>query len=91
MRVCSDEAWMRTSKYREGPNSDFILLGHSLGAYLSVLFALKFPAKIKKLILMSPIGLLTKPDDWDLDEKIIYNMPPSSEVKETILSHIREQ
>lgn len=35
----------------------FILIGHSLGGYLSCLYALKYPSRVEKLILSSPVGL----------------------------------
>jgi pimeloyl-ACP methyl ester carboxylesterase len=36
---------------------DFILCGHSLGGYFMGNYALKYPTYIKKLILLSPIGM----------------------------------
>lgn len=38
------------------------LVGHSLGAYLSVAYALKYPERVGKLILLSPAGILGDPD-----------------------------
>ncbi|KAF7542198.1 hypothetical protein G7Z17_g11795 [Cylindrodendrum hubeiense] len=39
----------------------FVLLGHSLGGYLSVSYALKYPGHVKKLILVSPAGISEDP------------------------------
>lgn len=39
----------------------FTLLGHSLGGYLAVSYALKYPGHIKKLILASPAGIPSNP------------------------------
>lgn len=39
----------------------FTLLGHSLGGYLAVSYALKYPGHIKKLILASPVGIPENP------------------------------
>ena len=39
----------------------FTLLGHSLGGYLAVSYALKYPGHIKKLILASPVGIPHNP------------------------------
>lgn len=38
------------------------LVGHSLGAYFSVCYALKFPERVNKLILLSPAGVPRGPD-----------------------------
>lgn len=39
----------------------FTLLGHSLGGYLAVAYALKYPGHLKKLILASPVGIPEDP------------------------------
>ncbi|KAM4056956.1 alpha/beta hydrolase fold domain-containing protein [Hirsutella rhossiliensis] len=39
----------------------FTLLGHSLGGYLAVSYALKYPGRLKKLILASPVGIPEDP------------------------------
>lgn len=38
------------------------LVGHSLGAYFSVVYALKYPSRVNKLILLSPAGVPRNPD-----------------------------
>lgn len=38
------------------------LIGHSLGAYLSVVYALKYPTRVNKLILLSPAGVPRDPN-----------------------------
>lgn len=38
------------------------LVGHSLGAYFSVVYALKYPARVNKLILLSPAGVPRDPN-----------------------------
>ncbi|KAF8917807.1 alpha/beta-hydrolase [Mucidula mucida] len=38
------------------------LVGHSLGAYFSVAYALKYPTRVNKLILLSPAGVPRGPD-----------------------------
>lgn len=35
----------------------FVLLGHSLGGYLSAIYALRYPARVMRLILVSPVGI----------------------------------
>ena len=39
------------------------LVGHSLGAYLSVVYALRYPTRVSKLILLSPAGVPRDPDN----------------------------
>lgn len=39
----------------------FTLLGHSLGGYLAVVYALKYPGHLNKLILASPVGIPEDP------------------------------
>lgn len=39
----------------------FTLLGHSLGGYMAVAYALKYPGHLKKLVLASPVGIPEDP------------------------------
>ena len=39
----------------------FTLLGHSLGGYMAVAYALKYPGHLKKLVLASPVGVPEDP------------------------------
>lgn len=45
----------------------FTLLGHSLGGYLAVAYALKYPGHLNKLILASPVGIPEDPYAVDED------------------------
>ncbi|KAF9438664.1 hypothetical protein BGZ76_006037 [Entomortierella beljakovae] len=38
------------------------LVGHSLGGYLSTVYALKYPERVEKLILVSPVGIPENPE-----------------------------
>lgn len=38
------------------------LVGHSLGAYFSTVYALKYPTRVSKLILLSPAGVVRDPN-----------------------------
>lgn len=39
----------------------FTLLGHSLGGYMAVAYALKYPGRLNKLVLASPVGIPENP------------------------------
>ncbi|PYI00147.1 putative alpha/beta hydrolase [Aspergillus ellipticus CBS 707.79] len=51
----------------------FTLLGHSLGGYMAVAYALKYPGRLNKLILASPVGIPEDPN------AIQAELPASSE------------
>ncbi|KIE02154.1 hypothetical protein MAJ_01812, partial [Metarhizium majus ARSEF 297] len=50
------EEWRQARKIER-----FTLLGHSLGGYLAVSYAIKYPGHLKKLILASPVGIPEDP------------------------------
>src|SRR5947207_13174257 len=54
--VDSLEEWRKARKLEK-----FTLLGHSLGGYLAVCYALKYPGRLDKLILASPVGIPEDP------------------------------
>ncbi len=45
---------------------DFVLAGHSFGGYVSGLYAVKYHYHLRKLLLISPLGISKMPDDFDL-------------------------
>lgn len=49
-----------------GNLTDFYLCGHSYGGYLSGTYAARYPQHIKKLLLLSPLGLKTRPENFTL-------------------------
>lgn len=55
--VESLEEWRKAMKLES-----FVLAGHSLGGYLSVCYALKYPQRVEKLILLSPVGVPEPPN-----------------------------
>ena len=63
--MLSIEAWMQTVDYRSTP---YILLAYSFGAYLSSFYATRYPEKIDKVIMLSPLGLVSKPESEILNE-----------------------
>jgi len=42
---------------------DFILAGHSFGGYICGHYAIKYPQHIKKLLMLSPAGVVKRPDE----------------------------
>lgn len=42
-----------------------VLAGHSMGGFLSMCYTLKYPESVKKLLLISPVGIPTKPEEWN--------------------------
>ena len=63
-KIKEAEAWFVDSleEWRKERNIDkFTLLGHSLGGYMAVAYALKYPGHLNKLILASPVGIPEDP------------------------------
>ena len=61
----SIEAFMQKTKFREdGP---YYLMGHSLGAYISISYSLKYHDNLEKLILFSPVGVPIVPENRKLE------------------------
>ncbi|SCU99437.1 LADA_0H19768g1_1 [Lachancea dasiensis] len=59
-------------RWREKKALDrFVLVGHSLGGYLSCCYALKYPHRVEKLVLVSPVGVETS--IFDLTRKHTSN------------------
>jgi pimeloyl-ACP methyl ester carboxylesterase len=58
-----------------GDIKDFILAGHSLGGFTVGLYAIKYHQYIKKLLMLSPAGVHSRPEDFDLDREL-DNFPP---------------
>ena len=48
----------------------FYFAAHSFGGYMAGLYGLKYPERLIKLALLSPVGLPKKPEDYDY-QKII--------------------
>ena len=49
-----------------GDIKDFILAGHSFGGYVVGNYAFRYPQYIKKLLMLSPVGVSVKPDGFEL-------------------------
>eukprot|EP00871_Galdieria_phlegrea_P002638 jgi/Galph1/3375/GphlegSOOS_G2027.1 len=81
--VDSLEQWrIAMGKELERP---FILMGHSLGGYLAAVYAMKYPQQVKKLVLVSPVGVPPAPvevdDQWNSPKQL-----PSSSTESTSLT-----
>ncbi|KAG0257754.1 hypothetical protein BG011_003780 [Mortierella polycephala] len=57
-----------------------VLVGHSLGGYLSTAYALKYPDRVEKLILVSPVGIPENPEA----QRAPLPQPPSQEGDTTV-------
>ncbi|KAK4100236.1 alpha/beta-hydrolase [Parathielavia hyrcaniae] len=63
-KIAEAEGWFidALEEWRKARNIEkFTLLGHSLGGYLAVSYALKYPGRLNKLILASPVGIPEDP------------------------------
>ena len=58
--------WLEKWRISMGNMEEFVLAGHSFGGYVSGLYALKYPKNIKKLLLLSPLGITRTPTDFNL-------------------------
>jgi len=59
--IDSIKEWFDRTKSNE---EEFYLLGHSFGGYIATAFALRYPENLKKLILMSAVGISTVPKSF---------------------------
>jgi pimeloyl-ACP methyl ester carboxylesterase len=74
-------------KWRVGFGSltDFYLAGHSFGGYISALYALKYKQNIKKLLMLSPVGVCIKPEGFDV-KKLQKGRGPPTFIRKMFLS-----
>lgn len=66
------EAWRQ--KFVPGGLTGFILAGHSFGGYVAGLYACRYHSHIKKLLMLSPVGVTTRGPDFNLDAHIERRM-----------------
>lgn len=66
MRVQEDIQLVRNGKLTDGHKEKMIVLGHSLGGYLSILYAHRFPERVEQLLLLSAVGVPECPRDFSL-------------------------
>ena len=66
--------------------SKMTLIGHSLGAYFSVAYALRYPDRVTKLILLSPAGVPRDPNYDDPSRELTDASPNQSGFKRPEIS-----
>ncbi|KAI0347477.1 alpha/beta-hydrolase [Trametopsis cervina] len=54
------------------------LIGHSLGGYLSVVYALRYPTRVNKLILLSPAGIPRDPNNTTVPSRELTDAPDTT-------------
>ena len=70
-KIAEAESWFvdALEEWRKARQIEkFTLLGHSLGGYLAVSYALKYPGRLNKLILASPVGI--PEDPWAVNAEM---------------------
>jgi cardiolipin-specific phospholipase len=62
-----------------GDLKGFFLAGHSFGGYISGHYACKYPQNLKKVLMLSPAGVVKRPEDFDFANMKFKNgrSPPS--------------
>lgn len=56
---------MKIWRERMDIKEKYYLAGHSLGGYVSAVYAMRYPEEIQKLMLLSPVGVPEKPQDFN--------------------------
>ncbi|KAI6004053.1 Alpha/Beta hydrolase protein [Pisolithus albus] len=76
------------------------LIGHSLGAYLSVAYALRYPTRVNKLILLSPAGVTRDPNNLTMPSRELTDTGdaassadarPATSASTSAVNHIRNE
>lgn len=51
-----------------------VLVGHSLGGFLSACYALKYPERVERLILVSPVGIPERPENFEesIEQRVCF-------------------
>jgi cardiolipin-specific phospholipase len=68
------------------------LIGHSLGAYFSVVYALRYPQRVNKLVLLSPAGVPRDPNYTDVSRELTddMNTTPGGDVQAATKGKVEE-
>lgn len=78
------EAWRKTKNIEK-----FTLMGHSMGGYLSAVYAFRYPQHVEKLIMVSPAGV-ERGHNPNLDNRSFLTMLKSNKKKRE-LTHLKEK
>ena len=54
--------------------TNFILAGHSYGGYVCGLYACRYEVHVKKLLMLSPVGVNPRPIDFN-KKKLLLRFP----------------
>lgn len=68
-----------------GDLKDFYLAGHSFGGYLVGHYAHRYPQHLKKVLMLSPAGIVDKPEGFDIFNQ---KMPSSTKKPPKILKKL---
>ena len=58
------EIWRKAMRLEK-----FVLLGHSFGAYIACAYTLRYPERVRHLILVDPWGFAQPPNEQELNDK----------------------
>ncbi|XP_011270431.1 hypothetical protein CAOG_08791 [Capsaspora owczarzaki ATCC 30864] len=64
----------------------FVLCGHSLGGFLSATYALKYPHRVTKLVLISPVGVPKRPEVPAFESRLRASRPMLAAIIERMWS-----
>lgn len=73
--------WLEAWRIAMGDIKGFILAGHSFGGYISGLYACKYPQYIKKLLMLSPVGIAAKSNNLDFYQKLCKQLDKQKRTK----------
>ncbi|CDU24374.1 related to CLD1-mitochondrial cardiolipin-specific phospholipase [Sporisorium scitamineum] len=61
-----------------------VLVGHSLGGYLSLAYALRYPTRVERLVLVSPVGIPNAPPEDDVSASSTFKPKNRTAVEQEV-------